>query len=200
MPPMALAENLRRLRSDVGMTQVDLAKASGVSQQLISQIERGVNLTTKELPDIAAALGVPLTELDPRLADVLGNGEAIDVPLLSWISAGAMMREDVSDEALGTIKVSDLPAGDWIALKVVGDSMDRISPPESTILVNRKDRRLVPNAAYVIADEDGNATYKRFRPSPMRFEPVSTNKDLEPLFPANEPLIVGRVRRTILEM
>lgn len=192
-----LAANLVRIRKDKGFSQVELAKASGVSQQLISQIENGINLTTKELPDIAAALDVPVADLDPRLS---ADYEGIEVPLLAMISAGALMRDDVSDEALGKLRIGDLPPGDWIALKVVGDSMDRISPPESTILVNRKDKKLVPNAAYVIADDEGNATYKRFRPNPMRFEPVSTNKDLEPIFPDREPLVVGRVRRTILEM
>jgi SOS-response transcriptional repressor LexA len=79
--------------------------------------------------------------------------------------------------------------------------MDRISPPDSTIFVDRRDKLLVPNGLYVIADTDGNATYKRFRPGPpKRFEPVSSNKDLEPLFPDNDPMIVGRVKRTQLDM
>lgn len=78
--------------------------------------------------------------------------------------------------------------------------MDRISPPGSKILVNRREKRLVPNACYVIADENGAATYKRYRPDPVRFEPVSTVPDHEPFFPENEPVIIGRVRRSILEM
>jgi SOS-response transcriptional repressor LexA len=126
--------------------------------------------------------------------------DARDVPLLSWISAGAMMRDDVADEALGALKVASLPDGDWIALEVRGDSMDRISPPESRILVNRKDKQLVANACYVIDDGEGNATYKRYRPNPMRFEPVSTNPEHEPIYPDNEPVIVGRVRRSMIEM
>lgn len=125
----------------------------------------------------------------------------VDVPYLAWVSAGSMMREDIADEALGLLKVADLPSsGDWIALKVQGDSMDRISPPESIIFVDRKDRALVPNGCYVIADIDGNATYKRYRSGPMRFEPVSTNSQHEPIFPDNEPFIVGRVRRSLIEM
>lgn len=78
--------------------------------------------------------------------------------------------------------------------------MDRISPPDSMIIVNRRDKRLVANACYVIADGDGGATYKRYRPDPMRFEPVSTNPAHEPMFPDHEPTIIGRVRRTILDM
>lgn len=128
------------------------------------------------------------------------EGTVHAVPVLAMVSAGVLMQDAVRDEAIGEIRLSDLPPGDWIALRVVGSSMDRISPPDSTILVDRRDRRLVPNALYVIADEDGNATYKRYRPGPPpRFEPVSTDKDLEPIYPQNEPVIVGRVRRTMLD-
>lgn len=53
--------------------------------------------------------------------------------------------------------------------------------------------------ATVDVSEDGSATYKRFQPNPMRFEPVSTNTQHKTLFPDNEPVIVGRVRKSIQE-
>ncbi|QZN99766.1 hypothetical protein [Chenggangzhangella methanolivorans] len=79
--------------------------------------------------------------------------------------------------------------------------MDRISPPESIIFVNRKDRTLVANACYVVATEDGEASYKRFRPNPDRWEPVSTFE--HPTLYADQglsPKIVGRVKLTTLLM
>jgi phage repressor protein C with HTH and peptisase S24 domain len=112
-----------------------------------------------------------------------------------------MAFPDVSEETIGMIEETDLsPDGDWIALQVVGDSMDRISPPESIIFIDRRDKVLVPNACYVIANGDGEATYKRFRTNPMRFEPVSTNPSHETIYPQREPLIVGRVKKSILKM
>lgn len=161
-------------------------------------------------PTIATALrltrrlGVTLDWLLAGVGSPDGDSAGtIDVPVLSFVSAGELLREDIADEALGSITVADLPDGDWIALKVSGDSMDRISPPESVILVNRRDKRLVANACYVIDDGEGRATYKRYRPNPMRFEPVSTNPEHEPLFPdseSHEPTIVGRVYETILRL
>lgn len=59
-----LAENLRRIRKEKRLSQGKLAQISGVSQQLISQIERGVNTTTKELPQLARALQVAASDLD----------------------------------------------------------------------------------------------------------------------------------------
>ncbi|MBO9099470.1 MULTISPECIES: LexA family protein [unclassified Rhizobium] len=197
----SIAENMKRLRALRGLSQAALAERSGVSQQLISQLENGKNAKTTELPSLAAALDVGVHEIDEDFTpDIEGIPTAI-VPVLSWVSAGTMLLDDIRDEAKGAIRVASLPpTGDWIGLQVVGDSMDRISPPDSIIIVDRKDKRLVTNACYVIADVDGNATYKRYRQNPVRFEPVSTNPKNETIYPDQDPLIVGRVRRSILEM
>lgn len=61
-----LAENLRRIRKEKGLSQVDLAKRAKVAQQLISQIENGKVDSTKELSKLANALSVPASDLDER--------------------------------------------------------------------------------------------------------------------------------------
>lgn len=124
------------------------------------------------------------------------------VPVISWVSAGPLA--DRSDgchvDVIDSVSATELPDGDWIGFRVEGTSMDRISPPGSVILVNRRERQLVPNACYVIADANGAATYKRYRPDPARFEPVSTEDGHTTIFPDNTPQIIGRVRRTALEL
>lgn len=124
------------------------------------------------------------------------------VPKISWVSAGSLTSIEGVDtlEHAPRIPVADLGPGDWILLDVDGDSMDRISPPGSTIAVNRRDKRLVANACYVIAIESGAATYKRYRPAPDRFEPVSTNPVHEAIFPEGPVTIVGRVKRSMIDM
>jgi SOS-response transcriptional repressor LexA len=129
-------------------------------------------------------------------------GEGFSIPQISWVSAG---RLDVADQVVDMdgakmIPLAGVGPGDWFALEVQGDSMDRISPPGSIIIVNRRDKRLVANGCYIIADGDGGATYKRYRSGPMRFEPVSTNTDHDTFFPDQEPTIIGRVRKTILDL
>jgi len=64
--PMNVGKNLKRIRKDKGVSQVDLAKAAGVSQQLISQIEGGKNVTTNRLPEIASVLGCEVWDIDPK--------------------------------------------------------------------------------------------------------------------------------------
>lgn len=122
------------------------------------------------------------------------------VRLINWVSAGKLGAREAVDGDIGSVLAGSLPKGDWVALKVEGDSMDLISPPESVIFVNRSDKRLAPNACYVIVDEEGNASYKRYRDKPDRFEPVSMNKNLPVIDPKKTQVrVFGRVRRTMLD-
>ena len=126
----------------------------------------------------------------------------IDVPLVSWVSAGALTDQDgVADLAdFPVVTAVDLPEGDWIALRVDGNSMNKISPPDSIIFANRRDKRLVPNACYVVADETGAATYKRYRPNmEPPFQSASYEEVAPPAF-KGATTIVGRVRRSVIDL
>lgn len=181
-----------------------VSEATGINYNSYKAYEQGRNgFSVPDAKTLAKAFDVSLQWLQFGIDspdDKFVDEAPVEVPLLSMVSAGDLMAEHFQDDHRGTVRVVGLPEGDWIALEVEGTSMDRISPPGSKILVNRREKRLVPNACYVIADENGAATYKRYRPDPVRFEPVSTVPDHEPFFPENEPVIIGRVRRSILEM
>jgi transcriptional regulator with XRE-family HTH domain len=191
IPPNQIAA----VRKRAGLKIDDLAGKTGLSTAYISRMERGErNVSLKNLRKMAEALGVAPSEL-------IEQRPVSDVPILSWVSAGMMARDDVQQDVIGEIRMSDLdPRGDWVALRVEGDSMDRISPPGSLILVDLTDKALVPNACYIITDGDSRAAYKRFRSNPARFEPVSTNPSHEPIFPDGEPAVIGRVRRSLIDM
>lgn len=199
---MTLAENLKRIRTAKGLSQQALADLARVSQQLISRLESGKDQTTKKLPMLANALLVTVTDLDPNYETEAEAASITLVRRLSWVSAGDwwLPEQVVEGDDLPTMPVSGLPEGDWVALTVDGSSMDRISPPGSVIILDRKDKRLVPNGCYVIADEEGRATYKRFRPDPARFEPVTFTEGHETLFPKGKVQVIGRVRRSIIDM
>lgn len=178
---------------------------AGLSGDAIRNIQRAVQTgrdgaSTSTIVKLAPVLHTTAA----WLIDGLGSPELRAIPKLSWVSAGSFSTTEaiMSTDEVDVIRVADLPDGDWVALEVVGDSMDRISPPGSIILVNRSERRLVPNACYIIQDDDNGATYKRFRSNPTRFEPVSSNPEHEAIFPAagNTPKVFGRVKRTILDL
>jgi transcriptional regulator with XRE-family HTH domain len=65
MTPRRLKTVLRTLRERKSMSQLGLAKASGVAQGYISSLESGgkKNPGIETLKKLARALGVPVTEL-----------------------------------------------------------------------------------------------------------------------------------------
>lgn len=177
------------------------AKAIGASLSTYHQYENGIRLITVEKARrFALKYDVTLDWIYEGKADGIFS-PVLQVPKISMVSAGKLsLQEGILPDGGDVIDMSALPPGNWVAFEVEGDSMDRVSPPGSLILVNIIDKTLVQNACYVISNEAGEATYKRYRTNPVRFEPVSTNPSHEPIFPEGPISILGRVRRSVLPM
>lgn len=60
---MTLAARIQNARQAAGLTQATLALRAGVSQQLISKLERGLVEASRYGPAIAKALGLSVEEL-----------------------------------------------------------------------------------------------------------------------------------------
>lgn len=205
-----LARIDRRLEA-VGLAESKAAKLARLSDSAIRNIRRSVEegkdnqgVSTKTLASLAPVLRTTPAWLGFGVGDETGSDTlaAIDVPHISWVSAGQMIERDAIHDfdEFPHITAFDLPEGDWIALTVEGNSMNKISPPDSIIFVNRRDKRLVPNACYVIADETGAATYKRYRPNmDPPFQPASYEDVPAPRF-IGETHVIGRVRRSMVAL
>ncbi|VDC28246.1 hypothetical protein XINFAN_02022 [Pseudogemmobacter humi] len=164
-----------------------------------------IGATALKVEQVAHAMGVSAEWLiagegDPRALPVPGVDP---VPLISWVSAGQLAEQDgiIDFENFPRIYVADLPPGRWIALRVDGNSMNKISPHDSVIIVNMNDRGLVSGKCYVVADEaTGEATYKAYDPKadppfqPRSYLPIDPPKFVGPA------LVVGRVHRTMLDL
>lgn len=87
-----------------------------------------------------------------------------------------------------------------LALRVVGTSMNRVSPEGSIIVIDCTIRELLPNKLYVVKVGDENeATYKRFKSNPDRLEPDSTEAH-DTIFLGDLPVYpVGQVVRTLMD-
>jgi phage repressor protein C with HTH and peptisase S24 domain len=207
-----LADRLKSTREDRRLSQQALADRASrlgrkVRQQVIADLETGKTNRSTAISEIAAALGVNalwLTEgRGVKTADeAIPEAKIEKVPRVAMVRAGAFTDTvPISGfDDLPTEKAVDLPPGEWIAFMVEGDSMDRISPPGSIIFVNRKERQLLDNKLYVVVTEQGEATYKRYRSSPPRLEPVSSNPEHEAIFPDGRLKVVGRVRRSVYDI
>lgn len=195
---MTLGHRIREARKRKKLSQAALAKEIGsLTRNAVSLWEKGdTSPATPHLLKLAQIL-----DFDPFSAtDDEGQSATRDVPILSWVSAGVLdERERVEQWSdVPRAPIAGLGNGDWIALRVDGTSMDRIAPPGSLIIVDRRDRQLINGKYYVIRTEDGS-TFKEFRSSPDRFEPYSTMPGHQTIFPRGPVKVVGRVRKILAD-
>jgi SOS-response transcriptional repressor LexA len=143
--------------------------------------------------------GVP----SPFEQSLARHADVASVPLLSWVSAGKLAdaHSQIPVEDVPLLAFADLGRGDFFALRVSGDSMDRVSPDGSVIVVNRAERNLVAGRAYVFAVR-GETTYKLWHADPVYLAPYSTNPSNQPIFlkKRRDLYVIGRVRRTVLDL
>lgn len=134
---MTIADNLKRIRSEKKLSQAKLAKEAGVSQQLISQLENSVNSSTTELPKLARALGVSVSEIDPSYGDVSNEvisiaGRMSPVRTIGVVEAGAFREVDEFDqgepEEIYLPPDTKYPNARQMAFVVAGDSMNNLDP------------------------------------------------------------------------
>lgn len=192
--PNGLAEAIK-LRK---ISHAALADAAGTSQQQVSRLASGEREMTAQW---AERLAGPLRTSPEQL--VFPGLKRIRVPLVSWVSAGKLANQEGvrRTDIKKYILAADLPRGDWIVLQVQGDSMDRIAPDGSFIFVNFADHGLLNDKFYVFSDEEGGATFKRYRDGrPPRLQPYSTNPDHETIPVTADLTVLGRVGRVITDV
>lgn len=190
-----------------GVRNAELARALDTNRQNITRWKKGERELPREIAEKAAPLlhrtAADIIMITHSLGTVVVEAKtrnrAIEVPLLARVPAGRLWATDAVDRrnVRKTLIAHGLPAGgDWIALEVDGDSMDKIAPEGAIIYVDRSDQRLIKDRFYVFQTEAGDSTFKRYRPDPPRLVPYSTNPDREPIRLEDEPYYcVGRVRR-----
>lgn len=90
---MELKDNLKAMRKAAKLSQKTLAEFAGVSQQLIGALETGRQSSTSRLPEIAAALGKTVGELDPRYDADHPESGVVMVPLNVPMSTTTRLRD-----------------------------------------------------------------------------------------------------------
>jgi SOS-response transcriptional repressor LexA len=157
-------------------------KSRNPRRDTLEGIARGLNWTMEELLELGGYGNV--SHVDQPV---------FDVPLISWVAAGALGETidpyeagDAEEYVAVTHKRNTL-----IALRVHGASMNRVAPEGSLIIVDFADKVLISGQYYVVK-LDGQSTSKRYRADPARLEPDSTEPQ-DTVFVNGEIEVVGRV-------
>jgi SOS-response transcriptional repressor LexA len=147
-------------------------------------------------PGLASARDVPPPERRAR--------DIVKVPVMDRMPASKLKKAAAEgDKNVQSLALTDLGRGDFFALTVKGDSMDRIAPEGANIIVNRADRALVAGKPFLVSDR-GDISFRIWKPDPARFAPFSFNPVHEPIYLKNkdqaERMVVGRVVRIVIDI
>ena len=178
-----LAERLRKIRKERGLTHGELAKLAGTSAQNIHRYENGqiTNVPLDRIEAMAQALGVT----PARLAgwDVGGDVLPLSVKRLPMLGEIACGRPIFANEEYGSFVTADSDIDADFCLRARGDSMigARIFDGDVVFIKSQSSVSNGEVAAVAIGDE---ATLKR-----VYFYPEKNKLILSPENPKYEPLV-----------
>lgn len=199
---MSVGDNIKKARTEHGITQEDLAKKVGTTKQAIYKYESGVvtNIPLQKLEAIANAIGVSAASLmgwdEPKHIGISGAfiPKMRKVPLLGKTACGQPIYSPSFDDGFALIN-SDIPAD--FALEAQGESMSGIGIHSGDVIFFVA-ADIVDNgeiAAVVVGEE---VTLKRvyYYPDKNKLILSSENPAFEPLVYIGSELdeirIVGR--------
>lgn len=173
---MTIAARVLSKRTELGLTQSELAEKAGTTQQAIVQLESGKTKRPRYLPELAKALNCDIqwlldgtgATLDSNVSNPRDYKPTARYPVLSKVQAGAW------DEACEPYTIKDVDMwlesdahtqGEAFWLQVEGDSMTApigLSIPAGTYVLFDTGREAV-NGSLVVAKltDDNEATFKK---------------------------------------
>lgn len=187
---------MKRLR----LTQDDIARALICDRTVVSKIIAGKQtLKLDQVVPLAQMLEVSPFEVLFR-ADMWKGRRPVMVrgaALLSEVEAGRFVEPPAEPPVSGESVIVEYPHETVFALIVRGDSMDRIAPEGSVIVIDYSYRDLKDGDLGVFRNDRGEATFKRYRVrgGEAWLQPESDNPRHAPVFPADGATIeaIGKV-------
>lgn len=176
-------------------TQLDLAKAIGVSNTTINNYVKGYNAPRMDKVDkICKYLGVSRGDLieDKSKAKTQQKNQGLKIPVLGTVAAGIPISavEDILDYE--EVPQSWERQGEFFALKIKGDSMEpRMENGDVVIVKQQSDANSGDTVIALVNGDD--ATCKRLEKTENGIMLVSTNPKYPPMFYSNEEIITKPV-------
>lgn len=155
------------------------------SQSAFSNMLKGKRrVTVQEAETTYRFLGLPIVKIAPDL---------VNVPIIGFTSAGNW-REAVT-MPLGHMPIPAKQAGARaFVVQVQGDSMDRMFPDGSYVVIDPDQKELRAGSCYLLQNGDHEATLKCYQRDPARFVPMSHNDQHKPFAVSeHEFAVIGRV-------
>lgn len=178
--------SLLTLRKNTGLTQNDIANHLGISRQAYANYETG-----KREPDINTLLS--LAEFFNVSVDtLLGNKKSaprkgVKIPVLGNVAAGVPIEAITDIEDYEEITEEMAEQGEYVALKIHGDSMLPRMLDGDVVIVKIQDTIESGETAIVLVN-GGDATCKRIQKTPDGISLISINPAYNPIFYSNKQI------------
>ncbi len=190
---MSTIDRMLLLLDNQKKSQKELADFLGVGKNRITDWKSGrIKSYTKYLPQIAEYLNVSIDYLLGKEDTPTKAKNVLRVPVYGHVAAGVPIEaiEDIEDyEELD----GDIFKGDYIALKIHGDSMEPRMTEGDVVIVRLQADIESGDIAIVMINGD-NATCKKIKKTPEGVMLISTNPNYEPMFYNNREIINLPVR------
>lgn len=184
-----MVNRLREFRERKGLSRKALAELAGTGPTQVDKLEKG----ERRLSDHWAQRFAPHLEVEPY--ELFMNASELPtvrwVPVIGDVSCGNWQEAIEHPEG----HVPTVTAGPNVfALRPRGDSMDLLITPNGYALVDPDQVDLIDGKVYVVSNANNETTAKRYRASPARLVPCSTNDSHREITIGSEPFkVVGRV-------
>ncbi len=187
--PIPPRHGLRRLREAKGLTREDLAALTGFSASRIVKLERNeARLRVEDLAIFARALDCrpeDLVAAEGPAAEPVSRAPIVDVSELDDLDRVAAQAPH------GSVPL-DEPVARAVAVPMLDDSLDRIAPLGSLLVLDRDDRQLADGEVYLVR-HGGRFLCRRWQAVPPMLMPDSVESG-HPAIPSDvQPEVYGRL-------
>lgn len=219
MNKIILGERIKKIRQDKKITQKELGEKTGLSTQVVSNIERGVTQPSAEdMSNIAQALNISIDALYAQKNNNVQHKQVTQTnipnllnltktnfssfPVIGTIKAGhdGYIMNDY--DGMITLSTDGLNVNNYnyIGLKVFGESMtgDGISEGD-TALIELNDNYDNDNSIYAVVYDNELAALKRIKKDDEHIILMSSNPKIEPIILNKDDTfhIIGKLKRVI---
>ncbi|MEM8987576.1 MAG: helix-turn-helix domain-containing protein [Pseudomonadota bacterium] len=199
---MSIGARIRQARKNIGFSQTDLADRLKVSQPTVANWESGAHDPRRIMQTkIADTLGVKRDwlasgQMDSDNAKPYSTAYVrrpiIHTPLISWENAagasanGGFDPYPMAEEFIPvTAKSTNL-----FALFMEDEAMNLAFPRDTLVVIDYENVKAV-DGGFVLASVQGQAVLRRWRDTPPRLEPYSSNPNHDTIYADADTQILG---------
>lgn len=196
-------QKMRMAREAKGLSQTELGKIVGTSQQQIGRIESGEVQRSSFLPLIERALELKPGELtlseierdqsdNGRVTYLLAKPKKLAI---HSIADAAFLREDIgvllNANTMESVSITDA-RDNLVAFKVEGRSVDLVFPEGTIIIVDPSDTTLIDGLFYIFMIH-GQPRIKKFQAEPRLVLPASSDPSFDAMELPKDAEVLGRI-------